>query len=137
MTRRDEALLLYIVLFVAAWTGYVLVVYPHVQSLGEWTLAYCAAGSAVRLLLWVLPVFLYLRVVDRVRPLEYLKLTSGWRRGVLVGVALSVLIFAGYVFRSGAPRWAADQVTWNSILSTSLGIGFFEEIPFRGFILQQ
>ena len=28
-------------------------------------------------------------------------------------------------------------MTWNSVLGTSLGIGFFEEIPFRGFILQK
>ena len=28
-------------------------------------------------------------------------------------------------------------MTWNSVLDTSLGIGFFEEIPFRGFILQK
>src|SRR5262249_23402910 len=29
------------------------------------------------------------------------------------------------------------SVTWNSILGTSLLIGFIEEIPYRGFILQK
>jgi membrane protease YdiL (CAAX protease family) len=43
----------------------------------------------------------------------------------------------GNSVRLGPPRCASDQVTWNSVLSTSLGIGLFEEIPFRGFILQQ
>jgi membrane protease YdiL (CAAX protease family) len=30
-----------------------------------------------------------------------------------------------------------QYVTWNSVLSTSILIGLFEEIPFRGFILQK
>ncbi len=137
MNRRDVALTLYVVAFVALWTAYVLLGYRHVQALGEKTFAYAAAGISVRLLLWVLPVFVYLRAAERTRPLEYLKLTVGWRRGVVTGLAAAVLIFTLNVIRFGRPVWAADKVSWNSVLSTSLGVGFFEEIPFRGLLLQQ
>jgi membrane protease YdiL (CAAX protease family) len=32
---------------------------------------------------------------------------------------------------------AAPHLTWNSLLGTSIGVGFFEEIPFRGYILMK
>jgi membrane protease YdiL (CAAX protease family) len=35
------------------------------------------------------------------------------------------------------PHGEPNAVTWNSVLGTSLGIGFFEEGPFRGFMLQK
>ena len=31
----------------------------------------------------------------------------------------------------------APYLTWNSLLGTSIGVGFFEEIPFRGYVLQK
>jgi membrane protease YdiL (CAAX protease family) len=43
----------------------------------------------------------------------------------------------GDLIRFGWPHGVAQNITWNSVLSTSLGVGFFEEIPFRGYILVQ
>jgi membrane protease YdiL (CAAX protease family) len=54
---------------------------------------------------------------------------------VLVGVALAILLFTACWMRFGWP--AAPHLTWNSPLGTSIGVGFFEEIPFRGYILQK
>lgn len=135
--RAGGKLLLYLVVFVAAWTGYVLLVYRHVRSLGEGTFAYAAANVSVRLAVWVIPVFLYLRCVDRVNPWHDLKLADGWKRGVLIGLGGSALLLATSSIRFGRPEPSWGHVTWNSVLSTSIGIGFFEEIPFRGFILQK
>jgi uncharacterized protein len=138
MTKRaDGRFSLYLVFFAAAWTGYVLFIFRHVQALGEETFAYAAVNISVRLMIWVLPVVLYLKFVDRVEPLSYLRLTDDWKHGVAVGLVFSALILAYSVIRFGPPHWASNYVTWNSILSTSFGIGFFEEIPFRGFILQK
>jgi uncharacterized protein len=136
--RSDDALFLaYLVAFFAAWTIYVLIFYPHVRGLGEASLIYALAGIGVRLLIWVLPVVAYIRLADHTCPARYLRLVDRWQAGVLVGLALAIAIFALSASRFGWPRVSEGSVTWNSVLGTSLGVGFFEEIPFRGFILQK
>jgi membrane protease YdiL (CAAX protease family) len=112
-------------------------IYPRMQELDDTSLIYALLNIALRMLIWVVPVFLYLRYIDRVNPLEYLKLKHYWKRGVLVGLALSLLNFFGMLLRFGLPHFSLHAITWNSLLSTSFLIGFFEEIPFRGFIFQK
>jgi len=133
----DSQFALYLGFFVATWVMYVLLVYRHIQALGEDSFAYAAANISVRLMVWVLPVFLMLRVIDRVEPLRALGMADNWKRGVLVGLGLSLLLLVVELLRFGWPHDIGRYVTWNSVLSTSFGIGFFEEIPFRGFILQK
>ena len=128
---------LYLLLFSAVWTAYVLLVYRYVQALGEGSLLSVAAGFEVRLIVWVAPVFLMLRVVDRVAPLRALGLVEHWKRGVLAGIALSGLLLTASWLRFGAPHDVSSHLTWSSVLGPSLATGFFEEIPFRGFILQK
>ncbi len=130
-------LIAYLLLFYACWIGWVYLIYPSMQALGPATLAYALVNIASRLLLWVIPVFLYLHSIDRVDPIAYLKLNHSWKRGLLIGLALSLLHFLGMLLRSGPPHPSMQDVTWNSILSTSILIGFFEEIPFRGFLFQK
>ncbi len=132
-----KSFFVYLLAFFITWTGWVYFVYPAMTNLGEATLVYALANVGLRLLIWVLPVFLYLHYIDRVDTIEYLKLTSSWKRGVLIGLLLGALNFAGTVARFGWPHPAWNHVSWNSILSTSIFIGFVEEIPFRGFILQK
>jgi membrane protease YdiL (CAAX protease family) len=115
----------------------VLLAYPRVRTLGEGTLLYALINLAIRGLLWVLPVFVYLRYVDGVRPTQYLKLREHWRRGLLVALAFSALNLLASLAQHGWPHLRAGAITWNSILSTSLLIGFVEEIPFRGLVFQK
>lgn len=129
--------IVYLLLFFSLWTGWVLWIYPRMAALDNATFTYAVLNITWRLLLWVLPVFLYLRYVDHVDPFEYLKLKKYWIRGVLVGLAPSLINFLGMMLRFGPPHFSIQYITWNSLLSTSLLIGFFEEIPFRGFILQK
>jgi uncharacterized protein len=129
--------IIYVVLFQGFWMGYVFRIYPWVQSLGYTTIWYALVNIFIRLLVWVLPVFLYLRFIDRIDPLEYLQLKKNWKRGLLVGLILSLLIFLVSWLRYGAPHPGRPFFTWNSFLNTSLLIGFFEEIPYRGFILRK
>jgi len=82
-------------------------------------------------------VFLYLRRVDHVNPIEYLQLRLHWKRGLAVGMVLSGVNLMLTAWRFGLPNLHTAYVTWNSILSTSILIGFFEEVPFRGFMLQK
>jgi uncharacterized protein len=125
------------VLFNAVWTTWVLLGYPHLGTLGEQTLAYALINLGVRFVIWILPVFAYLRYVDRVDPIVYLKLRQHWRRGVLVALIFSSLNFAVTALQHGLPHLRSAAISWNSILSTLLLIGVVEEIPYRGFIFQK
>lgn len=130
-------LIVYLVLFYSVWIVWVYLVYPPMQALGPGGLGYTLIDLATRFLLWVLPVWLYLHFIDHVRPLEYLRLKQYWKRGIVIGLGLSLLNFAGMLWRFGLPHPSMQYVTWNSLLGTSLLIGFFEEIPFRGFLFQK
>ena len=127
----------YLVAFHGLWIVWPFVLYPRLQAVGDRTLAYAALNLSFRFLFWVAPVFAYLRYVDRVNPLEYLKLTKNVRRGVMVAIALTVINVIGTYARFGPPQLSLHRVTWNSILGTSFLVGFIEEIPYRGFMLQK
>ncbi len=131
--------LAYLVAFYAVWTlGWVYTLYPWAnRELGDRTLVYALVSIGVRMIVWVVPVFAYLRFVDRVDALDYLQLRDRWLRGVLIGLALSVVNLALTTLRYGVPHLSSAYVTWNSIIGTSFLVGFIEEIPFRGFILQK
>jgi membrane protease YdiL (CAAX protease family) len=127
----------YLLLLNTTWTVWVLFGYPWLRTLGEQTLAYALINLTVRGLVWVLPVLLYLRYLDRVDPFAYLKLREHWLRGILIGLGVSALILLRYLVQYGWPRLHPGVLTWNSVLGTSILIGFFEEIPYRGFVFQK
>ena len=127
----------YLVTFNAIWTIWVLIGYPRLRAVGEQTLQYALINLSVRGLVWVLPVFLYLRYIDRVPASTYLRLRRHWLRGVLVGLGFSALTFLLSLAQHGLPQLRTGVITWNSVLSTSLLIGFVEEVPYRGFIFQK
>jgi uncharacterized protein len=136
---RFAPFIIYLIVFHVFWGGvYVFWIYPWMVShLGDRTLTYALVNWVLRFLVWTLPVFLYLRYIDQVDPIEYLKLRRHWRRGVVIGLVLSVINFLGTMMRFGVPHPSMQAITWNSIIGTSILIGFFEEIPYRGFMLQK
>lgn len=134
--QSRRAFWIYVLLFMATWTLWVYLLYPRLRWLGEESLSYALGNIAIRLLVWVLPVLLFLRFVDRVDPFEYLQLRRNSLRGLLVALVFSLLNFFLSVSQFGWPQHAA-RLTWNNILSTSLLIGIVEEIPFRGFIFKK
>ena len=129
----------YLSWFYLTWASvWVYSVYPWAtRTIGDATLVYALINIAFRLLIWVLPVFLFLRYIDHVNVLEYLQLKQYWKRGVIVGVTASVINFLGTLVRIGQPDWGSAHVTWNSVVGTSILVGVFEEVPFRGFVLQK
>ena len=127
----------YLLLFHSAWVFWVYQIYPRLTSLGQTTLIYALVNVSLRLLIWVLPVFLYLRWVGGVDPLIYLKLRKQWQRGVVIGLLVTLVNFLLSLLRFGWPQPAFHTLTWNHFLSTFFLTGFVEEIPYRGFILQK
>jgi membrane protease YdiL (CAAX protease family) len=129
--------LAYVVTFHLAWAAWPYFLYPKLTAIGERTLQYAVLNLSIRLLVWVLPVFLYLRYVDGVDPVGYLKLKHHVRRGVAVALLLTAINLVGSIARFGLPHPTMQRVTWNSMLGTSFLVGFIEEIPYRGFMLQK
>ena len=129
--------LAYVVVFHLCWIAWPFIVYPRVTALGDATLAYALVNISLRLQVWVVPVVLSLRQVDRIEPLGYLKLRRHAGRGMVVALAVTALNLAGSVARFGPPHLSMQALTWNSVLGTSFLVGFIEEIPYRGFMLQK
>lgn len=129
--------LAYVAMFHVAWIAWPYVVYPRLVAIGDTTLAYALLHLGLRLLIWVLPVLLYLRYVDGVEPFSYLGLRRHVRRGVAVAALVTAVNLIGSIARFGPPHPVAQSITWNSVLGTSFMVGFIEEIPYRGFMLQK
>jgi|SRR5262245_22555221 len=130
--------LAYVVTFHLVWIAWPYVVYPRLTAaLGNTTLAYALIQLGIRFMVWVAPVLLYLRYVDHVEPFAYLKMRQRIPRGVSIALVLTAFNLAGSILRFGLPHPAMERVTWNSVLGTSFLVGFIEEIPYRGFMLQK
>jgi uncharacterized protein len=137
LSRRFAPFLLYVLAFHSLWVSWAYGVYPWMQTLGDTTLKYALLNISLRLLIWVVPVFAYLHWIDHVDPLTYLKLKHNWQRGLHFAIAFTTINFLLTLARFGVPHPILHSLTWNDILSTSLLIGFIEEIPYRGFMLQK
>ena len=135
--RRFAPFLAYVAAFHLLWIAWPVFVYPRLLAVGDRTLAYAALNISLRLLVWVVPVLAYLQHVDGVEPLNYLKLRSHVARGLGAALVLTAINLLGSLVRFGVPHVSLDRVTWNSVLGTSFLVGFIEEIPYRGFILQK
>lgn len=100
-------------------------------------------SNAIKLLVWVLPVFLYLKLYERRRPLHYLKLSTRPKpEGLALAALASVLFFAGVVvferFASGRNLEALYGASPSAIALALLSVSvspLLEEIMFRGFVL--
>ena len=128
----------YVAAFHLIWILWPYVLYPRLTAaLDDHSLRYAVVQLTIRVLFWVVPVWLYLRYVDGVEPLEYLKLKQNVRRGLVVALVLTIVNVLGTFLRFGVPHPSLSRVTWNTILGTSLLVGVVEEIPYRGFMLQK
>jgi uncharacterized protein len=92
---------------------------------------------AVKLIVWVIPVYYYLKYIDQVQnPFTYLKLNHSISKGITWGLAVSLIL----IFLE-----AGLSLVFHSKINVDLGISwittlifaFPEEVLFRGFILQK
>jgi len=118
-SSRWPTFITYVLAFHLAWACWPYFLYPRVVAIGETTLAYALVNIGIRLLVWVLPVWLYLRLVDGVDPVNYLKLRHRVRRGVVIALVLTTLNLAGSILRFGVPHPDMQRGTWNSVLGTN------------------
>lgn len=140
MTKNRSILYLtmYVILFIAGVTLWYFFLNPFIKSNFEndkvlfeilWVFG--------KTLIWIIPVFIYLKYIDSVNSLEYLKLKCNLKKGVkwglLFGIAFIVIKLIQYYMMRKTINFHMDVYYWiGGIL-----VGFFEEIPFRGFLQQK
>jgi membrane protease YdiL (CAAX protease family) len=118
--------------FYATWTlwAFLLVQFPELDRAG-------ALRAAVRVFIWIVPVLLFVRIVEGPPVLDRLCLRSGVRRGVAIGLAGFVVLLVLAAARRGfvihGLRLPSDVATWlNPVLTAPLA----EELLFRGLIFR-
>jgi len=137
--RRQYAalptLLLYLVVFFAAWSGYILLITPRFGS-GP---LFLIVENLVKLAVWTLPVLLLLRYVDRQDPLTYLQLRENVRPGILYGLLAGGLLAVYLVGQRLVVGFHGVNLgfAWSQWIGGVILVGVTEEVVFRGFILQR
>ena len=131
----------YLIVFFAIWTLRATVLIRIDESI-ESPLWKNLFSNAVKFAVWVVPVFITL-TIQRARPLTYLKLaTPVNKRGLLIAVIVTlawcILVVAGESIlsrRNPGAILSARSSEWLLILLGAFLSPIFEEILFRGFIL--
>lgn len=94
-------------------------------------------GLLLYVLLFNLPVFIYLIKVEKINPLKYLKLTENPLRGILVGIIVSSLLILLLLTKNIVKGTLNVNFNIGILWVTGIMVGFLEEIPIRGFLLQK
>ncbi|WP_169737921.1 CPBP family intramembrane glutamic endopeptidase [Alkalihalobacterium bogoriense] len=96
-------------------------------------------SAVIKISIWVIPVFIVVKMVEQKNPLSYLGLRDNIGKGLkwaAGGSFLLILYFWGVnllVFKNNMDF----QIGFNELLNTILLVGLIEEIVFRGFILRK
>ena len=145
-TNTAKGLALYVVLFFALWTIRATILIPIDKSFSSPALAQIFADT-VRVLIWIVPVFVYLTWADNSNPVEYLRLNSFGNKKAVIRSSIIVFFYFAIILlvdlaRAGHPFKVtfSSLLLSNSWLKTILMITvapIAEEILFRGFLLQK
>jgi uncharacterized protein len=142
LTRNRPSLtplVIYLILFFIFWSLRATLFFSLDREF-ESTFSKAVYSNALKFIIWVLPAIIYLRRIEKRRPLEYLKLTTRVNSAGLMNAFLACLIFfVGVILLErlayGKSFYLA-QVPALAILSSSVS-SLPEEMFFRGFVLNQ
>ncbi|MDQ1257380.1 MAG: protease family protein [Candidatus Hydrogenedentes bacterium] len=140
----DRRFLAFLACFYGAWCLRVVLLMPVDDWIEAAWLQQCWS-QGLRVSLWVLPVFLYIRYIDRANPLTFLRLDvlpKGRPLVMGVGIAvgfLALCIAAAFLFQGAAltKLTAMTGARWASLLGWVAIVAAAEEILFRGFIFRK
>lgn len=94
-------------------------------------------GSLIYLIVFILPIYLYIKFKEKMDPLAVLKLKNNPMKNILKGILICLVYISLLVLKNILMGWkpisANIGVMWISVVL----VGVFEEIPFRGFLLQK
>lgn len=91
----------------------------------------------IYLLLLIIPVMLLLKLKDKVKPLDFLKLTVNVWKGVINGVVIGILFVVVLLIKKAILGGGKINLNIGILWVSGFLVGILEEIPFRGYILQK
>jgi uncharacterized protein len=142
--RATAPLAVYLALFFCAWALRATVLFFVDEGIRS-DFGKAVYSNAVKLLVWVVPVLLYLKFYEKRRPLQYLKLmTRPEAKGLALAALASVLFFAAVVvferFTSGRNLESLYRASPSAVGLALMSVAVspvLEEIMFRGFVLRE
>lgn len=133
-------LFVYIVFVCGADNLFNLLFRFHIEPLFSTNIWWILAEPIPKLFFWLLPSYLYLRYVEHVDPLTYLKLKTNVGRSLFWGTSI-VLLFDALILSDKYlilhQHFGINTLTPDQWLNVVILVGFMEEIPFRGVIFQK
>jgi uncharacterized protein len=142
LRKADKSFVFFLLAFYATWILRVFLL-PIDYSLSQEWARQCWSQS-LRVLIWIVPVFIYLARVEKQNPLAYLKLNVLPRgRQLLYGTLLTVVFLTltvlSSVFFQGGNLFNFTRVTASGLSLSFFSMSFVavaEEVFFRGFVFQ-
>ncbi|MBA3823394.1 MAG: CPBP family intramembrane metalloprotease [Ktedonobacterales bacterium] len=127
--------------FFAIWVLRATVIYSLADTHITDPLAQQAFSNAIKALVWVVPVIIYLWYVDHTPPALALGLTTPLNRQsvLLSGAVIAIYLLGIVVFQrlGGQMLGATNHPLLALTLVSTVVSSFFEEVLFRGFVLAQ
>ena len=91
----------------------------------------------IYLFLYIVPVILYLKLKDKVNPLIYLRIVGNSKQGIFIAIMVSSIFIILLITKNAIINFPKFNLNLGKLWVSALLVGFFEEIPFRGFLLQK
>ncbi|MEM8534105.1 MAG: CPBP family intramembrane glutamic endopeptidase [Chloroflexota bacterium] len=138
-----QPILLYLTIFFLIWIARATIFYTIDERITSDVLRQLYSNT-IRVFIWVVPVFVYLHFVDRVRPVRYLLLNAPidqrglWYSSVIVIAYLSFGVGLDYAIsgnQNGLSITASQP--WYMLVFLLPIAPIAEEILFRGFVLRK
>src|SRR5215212_7865165 len=96
--KTAKGLAIYVLLFFALWTIRATILFPIDQSISSPALGQIYADT-LRIILWVVPVFLYVARIDKTNAVEFLRLnTVGSTKAIFQASIVTLLYFVIILF---------------------------------------
>jgi len=136
--KNFKYLVIHILLFFSIWATYEIGIAPYIENNYSQNI-FVVSRLFIKLLVWIVPVFLYLKFYDKIDPLSYLKLKNNIKQGLIGALGLS-LFFISY---SGLRAYLIGNfkldisLSINTWINGIVFVGLTEEIVFRGFFLKK
>ncbi|HDX9589888.1 TPA: CPBP family intramembrane metalloprotease [Bacillus pseudomycoides] len=131
-----KVLLIYLFIFNSVWIFKELWLVQYIEPLSEATSTFL--NASIKVLIWIFPIWLYIKYYLHTNPLKYLKMENG-NKGIFWGIFLSLLLglyftFKVYILNDQSFHF---KLSLNNYMNGILLVGITEEIVFRGFIFQE
>lgn len=94
-------------------------------------------GALIYLIIFILPIILYLKFKEKINPLTALKLRENPIENIMKGCLICLVYIVILLLKNLISGWKPINMNLGVMWVSVALVGVFEEIPFRGFVLQK